>query len=247
MQVRVKQDELARYGVPAQAVLDLVESLGGKPVGEVVRGPVALPAGGPPAGALRGEPGGDRRPCWCTTPAGERVPLSRLADGRASSRGRRRSCASGASGGIVGAVQRPRPRPGQLRRRGAAARSTREVKLPTGRYRIEWGGQFENLERAKRRLLIVVPVALALIFVLLYLTYNRLRDVLLVFTAVPFACVGGVLALWLRELPFSISAGVGFIALSGVSVLNSMVLVTFIRQLREQGLAAGPRRSRRRR
>ena len=91
------------------------------------------------------------------------------------------------------------------------------------------GGQFENLQRAERRLEIVVPVALALIFTLLYLTYNRLSDVLLVLVAVPFACVGGVLALWLRGLPFSISAGVGFIALSGVSVLNSMVLVTFIR------------------
>ena len=87
------------------------------------------------------------------------------------------------------------------------------------------------------RLTIVVPVALVLIFGLLYFTYNRLGDVFLVFAAVPFACVGGVLALWLREpMPFSISAGVGFVALSGVSVLNSMVLVTFIRQLRAHGL-----------
>jgi cobalt-zinc-cadmium resistance protein CzcA len=88
------------------------------------------------------------------------------------------------------------------------------------------------------RLTIVVPVALALIFTLLYVTYGRLMDVLLVFTAVPFASVGGVLALWLRGLPFSISAGVGFVALSGVSVLNSMVLVSFIRHLREQGMDA---------
>jgi cobalt-zinc-cadmium resistance protein CzcA len=110
------------------------------------------------------------------------------------------------------------------------------AQLPEGRYHIEWGGQFENLQRARLRLTIVIPVALALIFGLLYFTYNRLGDVLLVFAAVPFACVGGVLALWLRELPFSISAGVGFIALSGVSVLNSMVLVTFIRQLRAHGL-----------
>ena len=118
----------------------------------------------------------------------------------------------------------------------AQRRVPQEVPLPSERYRFEWGGQFENMERASNRLLIVVPAALALIFVLLYITYNRLRDVLLVFTAVPFASVGGLLALFLRDLPFSISAGVGFIALSGVSVLNSMVLVTFIRQLRSRGL-----------
>ena len=82
-----------------------------------------------------------------------------------------------------------------------------------------------------------MPAALALIFGLLYLTYHRLRDVILIFSGVPFASVGGILALWLRDLPFSISAGVGFIALSGVSVLNSMLLVTFIRHLRDQGVA----------
>jgi cobalt-zinc-cadmium resistance protein CzcA len=84
---------------------------------------------------------------------------------------------------------------------------------------------------------IVVPLALGLIFVLLYITYHRLMDVLLVFSGVLFASVGGVSALWLRDLRFSIPASVGFIALSGVSVLNSMVLVTFIRQLRDRGLS----------
>ena len=105
---------------------------------------------------------------------------------------------------------------------------------PGGRYHLEWGGQFENLEQARARLAVVAPVALALIFVLLYMTYRRLGDVLLVFAAVPFALVGGVLALWGRGLPFSISAAVGFIALCGVSVLNSMVLVSFIRHLRRR-------------
>ena len=92
------------------------------------------------------------------------------------------------------------------------------MKLPKGRYRLKWGGEFEHLESAWRRLLIVVPVVLGLIFVLLYITYNRLMDVLLVFSGVLFASVGGVLSLWLRDLPFSIPASVGFIALSGVSV-----------------------------
>ncbi len=89
------------------------------------------------------------------------------------------------------------------------------VGLPAGYY-VRYGGQFENLERARTRLLVVVPVALALIFVLLYFTYGRVLDAVRVFTGVPFAAIGGVVALWLRGMPFSISAGVGFVALSGV-------------------------------
>jgi cobalt-zinc-cadmium resistance protein CzcA len=108
--------------------------------------------------------------------------------------------------------------------------------LPTGRYRVEYGGQFENLERARTRLLIVVPVALLLILVLLYFTYHSLVDALRVFTGIPFAWVGGIFALWLRDMPFSISAGVGFIAMSGVAVLDDMILVSYIRQLRSRGL-----------
>ncbi|MEK7731089.1 MAG: efflux RND transporter permease subunit, partial [Planctomycetota bacterium] len=111
------------------------------------------------------------------------------------------------------------------------------VSLPSGRYRIEWGGQFEHYERARNRLIIVVPLVLAMIFVLLYITYNRVVDALRVFTGVPFAAVGGVAALWFRDMPFSISAGVGFIALSGVAVLGDMVLVSYVRQLLARGLA----------
>jgi heavy metal efflux system protein len=113
-----------------------------------------------------------------------------------------------------------------------------KVLLPGGRYHVEWGGQFENLRRARTRLLIVVPLALALVFVLLYLTYHNIVDSLRVFTGVPFAWVGGIVALWLRGMPFSISAAVGFIALSGVAVLDDMILVSYIRQLRRQGLRA---------
>jgi cobalt-zinc-cadmium resistance protein CzcA len=118
-----------------------------------------------------------------------------------------------------------------------AQRKVREqVQLPKGRYRLEFGGQYEHLERARRRLMLVVPLALVLIFGLLYLTYNRLFDALRVFAGVPFAAVGGVAALWLRDLPLSISAAVGFVALSGVSVLGDMVLVTTVRQLLDRGL-----------
>jgi cobalt-zinc-cadmium resistance protein CzcA len=232
LQIQVKQDELARYNVPARAVLDVVESVGGKPLGEVVEGQLRFPL------AVR-LPEDDRASpeklgaLTLTTPSGQYVPLSRLADlrvveGRAqisrewSQRRITVQCnVTGRDlGGFVAEAQR---------------RIADEVKLPRGRYRLEWAGQFENMQRAKKRLMIVVPLALGLIFALLYVTYNRLADVFLVFTGVPFASVGGVLVLWTRGLPFSISAGVGFIALSGVSVLNSMVLVTFIRQLRDRG------------
>jgi cobalt-zinc-cadmium resistance protein CzcA len=109
------------------------------------------------------------------------------------------------------------------------------VELPTGYY-VRFGGQFENLERARSRLLVVVPMALALIFLLLYLTYRRTLDALRIFAGVPLALVGGVVALLLRGLPFSISAAVGFVALSGVSVLGDMVLVSRVRQLLARGL-----------
>lgn len=106
--------------------------------------------------------------------------------------------------------------------------------MPEG-YWIGWGGQFENLIAARQRLAIVVPVALILIMLLLFATFNSLKHSLLVFSGVPLALTGGVLALWFRSLPFSISAGVGFIALSGVAVLNGMVMMTFINQLNSEG------------
>jgi heavy metal efflux system protein len=109
-----------------------------------------------------------------------------------------------------------------------------KVKLPEG-YRITYGGQFENLENAKKRLLLVVPAALLLILLLLYLTFDNLKASLLIFSAIPFAAVGGIFALLLRGMPFSISAGVGFIALFGVAVLNGMVLIGHYQQLKKEG------------
>ncbi|MEE4624762.1 CusA/CzcA family heavy metal efflux RND transporter [Pseudomonas alliivorans] len=108
------------------------------------------------------------------------------------------------------------------------------VQIPAG-YWTNWGGQFEQLQSAAKRLQIVVPVALLLVLTLLFLMFNNLKDGLLVFTGIPFALTGGVMALWLRDIPLSISAGVGFIALSGVAVLNGLVMISFIRNLREEG------------
>ncbi|MDO8334472.1 MAG: CusA/CzcA family heavy metal efflux RND transporter [Nitrosomonas sp.] len=111
-----------------------------------------------------------------------------------------------------------------------------KVRIPTGYWTI-WGGQFEQMISAANRLKIVIPFALALIFILLYTMFGNFRDGFLMFTGVPFALTGGIMALWLRDIPLSISAGVGFIALSGVAVLNGLVMLAFIRGLREQGMS----------
>src|ERR1700680_2669902 len=113
-------------------------------------------------------------------------------------------------------------------------RLDKEMKLPPGYY-LEFGGQFKNLQDARNRLLIVVPLALFLIFFLLFSAFNSIRQALIIFTGVPLAVVGGVFALAARGTPFSISAGVGFIALSGVAVLNGVVMVSYINRLREEG------------
>ncbi|HEX7879564.1 MAG TPA: CusA/CzcA family heavy metal efflux RND transporter [Candidatus Eisenbacteria bacterium] len=117
----------------------------------------------------------------------------------------------------------------------AQGRIERNIQLPPG-YWLGWGGQFENLLAARRRLEIVVPVSLVLIFLLLFMTFGSMKHAALVFTGVPLALTGGVMALALRGIPFSIPAGVGFIALSGVAVLNGLVMMTFVNQLREEGL-----------
>jgi cobalt-zinc-cadmium resistance protein CzcA len=116
----------------------------------------------------------------------------------------------------------------------AQTRINETVKIPAG-YWIGWGGQFEQLQSASQRLAIVVPVALLLIFILLFAVFGSAKDALLVFTGVPLALTGGVIALWLRDIPLSITAGVGFIALSGVAVLNGIVMVSFINSLRMSG------------
>ena len=118
--------------------------------------------------------------------------------------------------------------------RDAEQQIKEHVQLPEN-YIVEFGGQFKNLEQARTRLAVVVPSALLLIFVLIFLAFGSVRQALIVYSGIPLAMTGGVAALWLRGMPFSITAAVGFIALSGVAVLNGLVLVTYFNQLREQG------------
>lgn len=110
-----------------------------------------------------------------------------------------------------------------------------QIKLPAGYY-VKYGGQFENLQSAKARLMIAVPIALFLIFILLYFAFGSVKEALMVYSAIPLSAVGGVLFLWIRDLPFSISAGVGFIALFGIAVLNGIVLIEHFKELKHQGM-----------
>ncbi|PYK13371.1 MAG: CusA/CzcA family heavy metal efflux RND transporter [Verrucomicrobia bacterium] len=118
--------------------------------------------------------------------------------------------------------------------RNAEQRIKQQVKMPDG-YFVEFGGQYKNLQQARTRLMVVVPAALALIFILIYLAFGSIRQALFVYTGIPLAVTGGVLSLWLRGMPFSITAAIGFIALSGVAVLNGLVMISYFNELRQQG------------
>jgi len=116
----------------------------------------------------------------------------------------------------------------------AQEKVSESIELPPG-YAIEFGGQFKNLQEARARLMVIVPSALLVIFILIFFAFGSIHQALVVYTGIPLAATGGILALWLRDMPFSISAGIGFIALSGIAVLNGVVMVTYFNQLREQG------------
>lgn len=232
LQIKVDQNAIARYGIPANEVLQIVESLGSYRVSEVFEGELRFPLVVRLPEAYRKNPEAIGA-IELTTAKGERIPLSRLAkieviEGPSTITRewyqRRITISCNIRGRDMGSFVAE-----------AQQQIEEQVKLPPGRYHLEWGGQFENLERAKKRLMIIIPIALLLIFTLLYFTYRNIVDTIRVFTGVPFAWTGGIIALWIRDMPFSISAGVGFVALSGVAVLDDMLLVSTIRQLRRRG------------
>jgi cobalt-zinc-cadmium resistance protein CzcA len=232
LQVEVDRNALARHGIPAREVLEVIEALGGRDVGMLQEGDRRFPIAVRIADRYRVEPE-DLGRILVTAGSGAHIPLSLLTKIRSSEGPSTINREWGKRRIIVQANVRGR----DVGSFAADIQKSieREVKLPSGYY-IRYGGQFENLQRAQQRLMIVVPVALALIFTLLYFTYGRGLDALRVFSGVPFAAVGGIVALWLRDIPFSISAGVGFVALSGVSVLGDMVLVSAVRDLLAKGM-----------
>lgn len=234
MTARVDRSALARHGINANEALAAIEALGGRDVGVVLEGEQRFALQVRFAPEVRNDQAAIARiPVAGSSdrllPLGELVTIDIEPAAAQVSRERiqrRVSVELNVRGRDIASVVED------------ARQAIRdEVSVPPA-YTLEWGGQFENLERASARLLIVVPVALLLIFVLLYGAFDAARPALLIFLNVPFAAVGGVLALTVRGLPFSISAGIGFIALFGVAVMNGVVLVDYIRKLElNEGLA----------
>ncbi|TDH60522.1 efflux RND transporter permease subunit [Dankookia rubra] len=231
LRIIIDREAVARYGLNASDVLDVVEALGGRTVGTLVEGNARFDIRVRLRPEDRADP--DRiRELRIADANGRAVPLTQLArvvveDGPAQvsrEKGRRRI--------TVEANVRGRDIASFVAEAQAAVQ--RQVRLPPG-YSMDWGGQFQNLQEATARLTVVVPAALALIFGLLFVMFRSLRLSALIFVNVPFAATGGVLALWLRDLPFSISAAVGFIALFGIAVLNGVVLVSTIVEQRQAG------------
>ena len=231
LQIDVNPEALARYGVAAKDVLDVVAAVGTPQVGQVYEGERSFPLVMRLPDTLRQDP---RRLAEALIPTrtGAILPLKSLAQVTEVDRpstinrewGRR----------LIKVQVNVRGRDMASFVSEARTKISEELRLPEG-YFIEWGGQFENLERSQKRLMWVVPVTLLVIFVLLYLSLKNLRDVLIIYTGIPLAAVGGVLALTLRGIPFSVSAAVGFIALSGIAVLNGQVLVAAIRGYLDEG------------
>lgn len=234
LQAEIDRAKIARYGLNAADVLHLIEmAVAGKSTGQVFEGVKRFDL------TLR-YPEAHRNSVetisnlLITTPQGHKIPLGQLTKKIAIEEGPAQISHEQSSRRMVIEVNVRGRDIGSFVSEAQKA-IDEQVKLPPG-YSIVWGGTFENLESARARLLVVVPVSLALIFMLLFFTFNSLRQAALVFTGIPFAVTGGVFALLLRGMTFSISAGIGFIALFGVAMLNGVVMVSFINQLRKEGM-----------
>ena len=226
------RDALARYGIEAQQVMDVVESLGGRETGMIFEGRARFPIMVRVPEEWRSEV--DRlKQLPVANVGGKPVPLNELADIRIEETppsvehdsNRRRTFISANVRGVDVATFVT----------NAQSAVAENVALPTG-YEIRWGGDFENLQSASKRLMLITPIVLLMIFLLLFTSFKSTSLALLIFLAVPMAASGGVFALWLRAMPFSISAGVGFIALFGVAVLNGLVWVSAAERLRKSGM-----------
>ncbi|NHZ73334.1 MAG: CusA/CzcA family heavy metal efflux RND transporter [Nitrospirae bacterium] len=239
LQVRIDRRTIARYGINANDVLDVVETIGGRPLGVVLEGEKRFALQARFSADVRQDLNRirDLRVAAPATEDGTQplIPLSQLAevsieDGPAQISRDRISRRINVEANVRG-----RDLAGFVAEARAAVEA--EVDLPPG-WVVAWGGQFENLQAASRRLAVLVPMALALIFVLLYSTFGSAKLAALIYLNVPLAVTGGLFALALRGYPFSISAGVGFIALFGIAVLNGVVMISYVVEKRREGMSA---------
>ena len=232
LRVRIDRAAVARYGINVADVLAVVETMGGTTLGEVLEGQARFPLRARFVPEARNNIE-QIRSIRVSDPGGAMIPLSQLAEIWTE---------EGPAQISREQIQRRITVEANVRGRdlGSFATDVRAavaggVDLPPG-YSVEYGGQFENMERATKRLALVVPIALFLIFLLLYTAFKAAKPAVLIYFNIPLAATGGILALFLRGLPLSISAGVGFIALFGVAVLNGVVMVSYFLDLRKQGM-----------
>jgi cobalt-zinc-cadmium resistance protein CzcA len=232
LNITIRRDEIARYGINVADVQQVIETaVGGTEAGEIVEGNQRFDLVLRLAEPYRKDPEAIGR-ILVPAPGGEQLPLAALTVIESVEGPVQVSRENGQRRVVIQSNVRGRDLGGfveEVKRKIDAG-----VKLPVG-YHVEYGGTYEHLQSGRARLLVVVPVTFGLIFLLLFITLNSLRQAALVFTGIPFAITGGILALFLRGMHFSLSAGIGFIALFGVAVLNGVVLVTFISELRQQG------------
>jgi cobalt-zinc-cadmium resistance protein CzcA len=235
LEIDVDKDAIARLGLSTSAVHDVIgAAIGGRRAGVVFEGDRRFPIVVRMAEAARSDPEklGDL-PVPLESGSKKVVLLKQVSNFSFVEGQNQISRENGKRRVVVTANVRGRDLSSVVQE--AQAKVAEQVRPPAG-YWITWGGQFENLAAARQRLALVVPACFFVIFLLLYSALGSARDALLVFSAVPLALTGGVAALWLRGMPFSVSAAVGFIALSGIAVLNGLVMLTYIRQLIGEGL-----------
>lgn len=232
MSVQYNRAKIARYGLNIQDLNDMISmGFAGKTVGSVFEGEKRFDL------VLRLDKAkrqdiDNLKNLYIDVPSGGKIPLSELAD-ISYQKGAAKISRDDTRRRIVVGVN-VRNRDLQSVVDDVQQLINDNVKLPVG-YTITYGGQFENLQSAKSRLLVAVPIALILIFILLYFAFKSIKEALMIYSAIPLAAVGGVLFLWVRDLPFSISAGVGFIALFGIAVLNGIVLIEHFKELQKEG------------
>ena len=230
--IRPYREALARYGISIEEINRYVEAaFAGTPVGIVFEGDMFFDLVVRFAPEYRGDIEHIRN-LYIPVRTGEQVPLSSLADIRFEFQPMQISRENSYRRIYIGINVRGRDIESVVK---DIQKAIADVPLPPG-YWIKFGGSFENLQRARARLSIVVPAALALIFIMIYMALRSFRDTLIIYTAVPMAMIGGVLILWLRGMPFSISAGVGFVVLFGVAVLNGMILLSRLQALAREGV-----------
>lgn len=233
LDIRVNRDAMSRVGVTAQDVQDIVTAtLGGRESGMIFEGDRRFPVVIRLSEAQRADLS-TLQQVQVPLPGGKFVPLASVADIRIVDGPNQISRENGKRRVVVQANVRGRDIASVVE--DARATIAKDVRLPAGSYLV-WGGQFENLASARERLQLVIPACFVLILMLLYGALGSARDAAIVFTGVPLALVGGVLLLFLRGMDFSISAAVGFIALSGIAVLNGLVMVSSIQELMRRGM-----------